>query len=185
VIVSHAGIALSVARAGSRGSIPTGGTVYRRIADDGSDPASGAEAPETLRYRDLPEVSSVTLAPTESLYRDRPLRGTNGEDLSVRGPLIMATWWTVAEGGLEEFDEWYEQEHIPTLFRVPGWLRIRRFELVSGDGPTHFAIHDLTDARVFGHPTQRAAATTDWRARVVHLRTLFDRRIYALDSATS
>ncbi|KAJ3491733.1 hypothetical protein NLJ89_g11311 [Agrocybe chaxingu] len=32
----------------------------------------------------------------------------------------------------EEFDEWYEKEHVPALTTTPGWLRSRCYKFVSG-----------------------------------------------------
>ncbi len=173
------GIGLSVAPGPDAASLPGGGPLYSRVESDGSDPGPGDGPVELLTYLDLSDVSDAS--GWADVFEDWALEGTNDQDLGIRGPMIMATWWDVAPGGLEEFNAWYEQEHIPMLFSVPGWLRIRRFERVSGEGPQFFAIHDLASKEVFGHPIQRAAGSTPWRAEVVHLRTLFDRRIYRLD----
>jgi len=31
----------------------------------------------------------------------------------------------------EEYDDWYEKEHLVLLTKVPGWTRTRRFELID------------------------------------------------------
>lgn len=39
---------------------------------------------------------------------------------------------------LTSFDSWYRDEHIAVLARAPGYVRTRRYELVSGTALTRF-----------------------------------------------
>ena len=50
-----------------------------------------------------------------------------------------------------EFNRWYNEEHIPELMAVPGFLAARRFE-VEGEGAKYLAIYELEDAKVFETP---------------------------------
>lgn len=108
---------------------------------------------------------------TETLWTgDRPRR------------YLMATWWSLRSGAEVDFDAWFEQEHAPMLLRVPGRTSIIRYELECGTGPAHFAVHELESLSVFGHPLERAAASTPWRARATEGRLAFVRRCYELDT---
>jgi hypothetical protein len=37
-------------------------------------------------------------------------------------------------GREEEFNTWYEQQHVPDLLRIPGFVAARRFKLVQSQG---------------------------------------------------
>jgi hypothetical protein len=64
------------------------------------------------------------------------------------------------------FDGWYEEDHVPLLMKVPGWLRVRRYVVRPGsDGPswTHIALHDLRDPEALNRPERAAARDTPRR----------------------
>ncbi|NWG24050.1 MAG: hypothetical protein HXY30_06465 [Pseudorhodoplanes sp.] len=48
----------------------------------------------------------------------------------------------------EEFNRWYEKEHLPERMAVPGFLNARRFRCVEGPGPKFLALYDLESAEV-------------------------------------
>src|SRR5215218_10704757 len=50
----------------------------------------------------------------------------------------------------EEFNDWYDTEHIPERMRVPGFESARRFICVSG-WPRYMAIYDLASPDVLRH----------------------------------
>jgi hypothetical protein len=86
----------------------------------------------------------------------------------------------------EEFDAWYNQEHIPALSRVPGVLRARRFAPVDGS-QRYLAVYELADADVPLGEAWRQAAETPWTLRQRALpRTIWLRvRSHALVPATA
>src|SRR2546422_9230413 len=43
---------------------------------------------------------------------------------------------------VEEFNEWYNKEHLPELLSVPGILSAARYEAVKG-GPQYLACYEL------------------------------------------
>jgi hypothetical protein len=100
--------------------------------------------------------------------------------LSICGPLLLCVWWHPAPGQVGEFNSWYDQEHVPMLAQVPGWLRSRRFELVDGGGPGFLAMHDLASADVFDHPGYARATSTARRAAVLVHREAYERVLYRL-----
>ncbi|MBI3968836.1 MAG: hypothetical protein HY329_24630 [Chloroflexi bacterium] len=67
----------------------------------------------------------------------------------------------------EEFNAWYDSEHLPYLLAVPGVLRARRFRLLEGDLLPYLALYDLRSTDVTGTPEWKQAVSTPWRNRVV------------------
>jgi hypothetical protein len=102
------------------------------------------------------------------------------DELGTCGALLLCVWWQPAPGATAQFNDWYRQEHIPMLSRVPGWLRSRRFELVDGGGPSFLGMHDLASADVFDHPDYARATSTSRRAAVVAQRAGYERVLYRL-----
>ena len=49
----------------------------------------------------------------------------------------------------KEFNDWYNQHHVPERVSVPGILNARRFELCEGEGALKYlAIYELEDENV-------------------------------------
>ena len=65
----------------------------------------------------------------------------------------------------DEFNRWYDEEHIPLLSRVAGVLRARRFFDPNGK-PRYVALYDLADESVVQHPDWRAALRTEWAQKI-------------------
>ncbi len=79
---------------------------------------------------------------------------------------LLAIAFAVPDEDVAEFDGWYEEEHVPLLMQVPGWLRVRRYRVRPGsDGPpwTHIALHDLESADALSRPERAAARDTPRR----------------------
>lgn len=78
-----------------------------------------------------------------------------------------------------EFNNWYEQEHLPGLARVEGTVCARRFKRVRG-APLYMACYDLVTPDAMTSPAWLAVRGTPWSDRVRPLfentrRTLFAR----------
>lgn len=115
------------------------------------------------------------------VYRPLPTPdGTPAASLGVCGPLLLCVWWQPAPGSARQFHDWYDNEHIPLLSRIPGWLRSRRFELTEGDGPAFLAMHDLANTAVFTHPGYRQATSTPRRTAATASRIGYERVLYRL-----
>ena len=78
----------------------------------------------------------------------------------------------------QDFNEWYEQEHISMLSKCPGWLRSSRWELMDARDPRtweeqkgiarYLALHEWEDAdAVLTSPELKAAMATPWRESTV------------------
>jgi len=80
----------------------------------------------------------------------------------------------------EEFNKWYDEEHIPLLAKVPGWVRSRRFVLkdwgqmgVQGqkrqvEPPKYLAVHEWTSLDGLESSKEYKEATgTPWMEKVM------------------
>lgn len=81
---------------------------------------------------------------------------------------------------VEEFNRWYEEEHVPALARCPGWLRSSRWELLDARDPRDtdgeqqkgfaqfLTLHEWEDADVlYASQEVKEALSTPWRERVI------------------
>ena len=83
------------------------------------------------------------------------------------GGLLLNAMDVTAEGE-DEFNAWYDQEHIPALAGVPGTLAARRFKAADGRTSTHqyVAIYHLKSPDVTRTDAWREAVETPWTQRV-------------------
>ena len=65
----------------------------------------------------------------------------------LRGTGILAIWCEVPEDLEQEFNRWYNEEHIYERLSVPGILSAARYESVL-NGPKHLAIYELESPAV-------------------------------------
>ncbi|KAI0327394.1 hypothetical protein GY45DRAFT_1133194 [Cubamyces sp. BRFM 1775] len=96
------------------------------------------------------------------------------------------------EPGIEEdFNKWYDEEHIPMLAKVPGWVRSRRFVLVNSgatgteakadEKPTKYlTIHEWEDPDASSKEEFKAAIETEWAKKTVANATRFKVRMFKL-----
>jgi hypothetical protein len=84
---------------------------------------------------------------------------TYGNDGKSEGDFLSAVAFDVPQADRPAFDDWYAAEHIPLLMQAAGWLRVRRYSVLSSDGGpwTHFALHELESPDVMNSPELKAA----------------------------
>lgn len=82
----------------------------------------------------------------------------------------------------DDFDDWYENDHLPILLSAPGWERCRRYRIEEGEpaGPTAIALHELSDPAALEGPERERARATPWRQRLVEQEPWFSQGSYAL-----
>ncbi|THH07143.1 hypothetical protein EW145_g3587 [Phellinidium pouzarii] len=89
-----------------------------------------------------------------------------------------------------DFHKWYDEEHVPLLRKVPGWLRTRRFILVESDAtgvlegtegykapPKFIALHEYANADGLAGPEWKAATSTPWRDKIFANVLSIERRV--------
>ena len=64
-----------------------------------------------------------------------------------KGTGLMMVWVDVPEDKEEEFNHWYNEEHLAELLSVPGVLSAARYEAVKS-GPKHLAVYELESSKV-------------------------------------
>ena len=65
----------------------------------------------------------------------------------------------------EEFNRWYNEEHVPLLTKVPGVLSGRRFEAIEGE-PKYLALYELESPQVLESDAWAKARETRWTQRI-------------------
>jgi antibiotic biosynthesis monooxygenase (ABM) superfamily enzyme len=70
----------------------------------------------------------------------------------------------------DELNRWYDEEHLPNLLRVPGYLSARRYAAVEGE-PTYMAFYEIASMDAYRSPTHEQAVSTPWTARIQPHRT--------------
>ena len=77
-----------------------------------------------------------------------------------RRPGMMIAMFDIPEDLDEEFNTWYDEEHIPEkIGRVPGFVRARRYRSMQGR-PNYVCIYELEDIGVVDDPTYQANYTS-------------------------
>lgn len=66
----------------------------------------------------------------------------------------------------DDFNAWYEREHLPGLAAVPGNAHAARYRVIEGAGPRYHACYDLTERSAFNSPEWLAVRATPWSSRV-------------------
>lgn len=83
-----------------------------------------------------------------------------------RSPILYSVAFRVPQSWQAEFDDWYEQEHMPMIFGCKEWGLTRRYHFTPNPGGwTHLALHYVLDAKAFDDPALKAARLTPWRAK--------------------
>lgn len=72
----------------------------------------------------------------------------------------------IAAEARDEFEEWYETEHMPRLAALPDVLVAERYTAMSGTSPQYLALYRLADIAVSQSTQWMAAARTPWSARM-------------------
>lgn len=65
----------------------------------------------------------------------------------TRGTGLLMVWADIDAEFEEEFNSWYDGEHIPRLLQVPGFLSAGRYMALRG-APKYLAIYELEDVNV-------------------------------------
>lgn len=107
--------------------------------------------------RILPKCHRDRFEADLTLHRARP-----GVE-SAEGLLLVGM--NVEPDAEEEFDRWYTEEHVPSLYEVPGVLSARRYRAAAG-AQKHLAMYHLTHPDVQASPAWATAINTPWASRV-------------------
>jgi len=118
------------------------------------------ETPEYSRLKADPgPETEYFLGHVTGFTRFTTTRISDQGEPGVHGDVLSVVAFEVPESDLEEFEDWYVNEHVPLLLEAGDWLRVHRYRVVDGAGGpwTHLALHELADAAVMDSP-ERARA---------------------------
>ena len=65
----------------------------------------------------------------------------------TRGTGLLMVWADIDPEFETEFNHWYDEEHIPRMLQIPGFLSAGRYFAVKG-GPKYLTIYELEDHNV-------------------------------------
>lgn len=79
----------------------------------------------------------------------------------------------------EDFNRWYNEEHLPERRGCEGFINARRFEVVQGS-PKYLATYDLTSVGVLDAPPYKAltAEISPWTRKIGSLLDAHTRNVY-------
>ncbi|KFY23349.1 hypothetical protein V491_02586 [Pseudogymnoascus sp. VKM F-3775] len=87
----------------------------------------------------------------------------------------------------QKLNQWYDEEHIPGLATVPGWLAGTRLKLVHASDPNvewvapYVAIHEWGDPNDLGGDMWKKAVMTPWTEKISELQTApMHRRVWKI-----
>ena len=128
-----------------------------------------------------PDFQAVVRGPTPWSQRIRGFYGDHRERMNFRlmrdvgtlpqddTPWLYLVHTDIPDAIVDEYNEWYDREHLPRLVTVPGVVRARRYTAVSGH-PRYLTAYELTDKDAFESPAGLRARKTPWTEK---MRSLF------------
>ena len=79
----------------------------------------------------------------------------------------------------DEFNRWYNEEHIPGLLNVPGVLWAKR-GINTGKGPKYIAVYEHESIDVQSSEAYRKVTQTEWTRRIEPHLLKRERDVYEL-----
>src|SRR3984885_15479858 len=86
-------------------------------------------------------------------------------NMPQKGRGIFMVYVDIDARDVQEFNEWYNKEHLPELLSVPGILSAARYEAVKG-GPQYLACYELESVAVMQTPAFTNRPRTPWGQKV-------------------
>ncbi len=96
----------------------------------------------------------------------------------ARGLLLFMT--DIDSAHEDEFNRWYEEEHLAERMAIPGFVTARRFRAIEG-APKYLAFYDLDSPDVLQSPAYRnisGAGKSAWTRRMEQLFINGRRNVY-------
>ncbi|HEX9480186.1 MAG TPA: hypothetical protein VGA90_15595 [Methylomirabilota bacterium] len=108
--------------------------------------------------------------------------------MAKKGTGLLMVWADVPADKEEEFNRWYNEEHLPERMAIPGFLGGARYEAVKG-GPKHLACYELESAAVMESPAYKKVQSnpTPWTKKIgpQAIGSPFIRNIYTMIHPTA
>ena len=127
------------------------------------------EAYASIAYDNLSVWSKRVTAMCKRVLRFEGTQVTPGDAAAPDGAgALLLNAMNCAPEAEDDFNAWYDEEHLVALAGVPGVLASRRYRSTAPDGGTHryVAIYHLEFPDVARSAAWKAPADTPWSARV-------------------
>ena len=82
-----------------------------------------------------------------------------------KGTALMMVMADIPADKEEDFNQWYNEEHLKELMSIPGVLNAARYEAIRS-GPKHLACYELESTAVIETDAFKNRPRTEWGARV-------------------
>ena len=74
--------------------------------------------------------------------------------MTERGSGLLLVMMDIDPEHEEDFNRWYDEEHVPERMAIPGFLTGRRYRAVEG-GPKYLAIYEIKSPEVLDSPAPK------------------------------
>lgn len=147
------------------------------------------------------DFQHIVANPTPWSQRMRKLYGDQRERMNFQlmcevgsAPSPDAPWMYIVHTDIpdyivDEYNAWYDQEHLPRCVGIPGVLRARRFAstgILGGgsNGPRYLTAYELTGPDAWDSPAALQARKTPWTEKMRALFSNTRRALYQLVAPT-
>ena len=147
------------------------------------------------------DFQHIVANPTPWSQRMRKLYGDQRERMNFQlmcevgsTPSPDAPWMYIVHTDIpdyivDEYNAWYDQEHLPRCVGIPGVLRARRFAstgILGGgsNGPRYLTAYELTGPDAWDSPAALQARKTPWTEKMRALFSNTRRALYQLVAPT-
>jgi hypothetical protein len=89
-----------------------------------------------------------------------------GEAPETHAPILFTARIDVSPEIEDEFNQWYDHDHLPNLGAVPGVHSARRYRKLSGAGATYLAVYEMDHEGVTATDAWEQASNTDWTKKM-------------------
>lgn len=143
------------------------------------------------------DFQGIVAAPTPWSQRMRKLYGEKRERMNFRlmcdvggvpdtdAPWLYIVHTDIPDHIVDEYNAWYDSEHLPRCAAIPGVLRARRYASTgilggAGDGPRYLTAYELAGPDVWDSPAALQARKTPWTEKMRSLFSNTRRALYRL-----
>jgi hypothetical protein len=149
---------------------PSGAQLWKGGATDLTTRTMVADPPRFLSIHDRASDQMPPLAefpPLRQWNLEQINPGTLPSPTNAGGVILVSM--NVDPDREDEFNDWYNTEHIPHFNRLPGVLAARRFRAIASEGggdPRYVALYHVENTNIYATPGWVAANETPWILRM-------------------
>ncbi|KAI0131932.1 hypothetical protein BJ170DRAFT_224560 [Xylariales sp. AK1849] len=95
-------------------------------------------------------------------------------------PIVVSSGFTIRDDpdAVKNFEKWYNEEHMPGMSTVPGWLAATRYEHLNSIGDKdkapaahYIALHEWESSNGMGGEVWKKVVFTPWTDRILKTQT--------------